>query len=301
MADLESHIQGLQNQLQSERDQGNPDTPDDIFVLRQHSALMDRFYREMGPACDFRSHLTCVCCFMGTAQHPLPCGHVMCTSCGGVRGIVQLEVLQAIQQYLGDKIPIRTFFDLIVGTSTGGLIAITVGAKNWSLSRCKREFKRFSHHAFTPREFHDLPVLQHLTTLLHGSIYKTQPLYRSLRNALGEGLFYGGRRVDDTRNKTKVAISATESEGRRVILIGNYNRSIDNDLEYVNRQGPFYQFRRPRDPAQELSFWEAAAATSAAPPYFKPFFHESSHCYFLDSALYNNNPARIAQQERKFL
>jgi patatin-like phospholipase/acyl hydrolase len=39
---------------------------------------------------------------------------------GGIRGIVELEVLRAIQQELGgtggEKIPIQAFFDLIVGT-----------------------------------------------------------------------------------------------------------------------------------------------------------------------------------------
>lgn len=35
---------------------------------------------------------------------------------GGIRGIVELEVLCEIERYLGDKIPIQSFFDLIVGT-----------------------------------------------------------------------------------------------------------------------------------------------------------------------------------------
>lgn len=35
---------------------------------------------------------------------------------GGIRGIVELEVLSAIERYLGGKIPIQDFFDLIVGT-----------------------------------------------------------------------------------------------------------------------------------------------------------------------------------------
>jgi hypothetical protein len=33
-----------------------------------------------------------------------------------MRGIVELEVLHAIQRHIGDSIPIRSFFDLIVGT-----------------------------------------------------------------------------------------------------------------------------------------------------------------------------------------
>jgi len=35
---------------------------------------------------------------------------------GGIRGIVELEILRAIERFMGDKIPIQSFFDLIVGT-----------------------------------------------------------------------------------------------------------------------------------------------------------------------------------------
>ena len=35
---------------------------------------------------------------------------------GGIRGIVMLEVLRAIEKALGGRIPIQNFFDLIVGT-----------------------------------------------------------------------------------------------------------------------------------------------------------------------------------------
>jgi hypothetical protein len=33
-----------------------------------------------------------------------------------MRGIVELEVLRAVQKQLGDHIPIQAFFDLILGT-----------------------------------------------------------------------------------------------------------------------------------------------------------------------------------------
>lgn len=35
---------------------------------------------------------------------------------GGVRGIVELQVLKAIEQCLGGKLQLQLFFDLIVGT-----------------------------------------------------------------------------------------------------------------------------------------------------------------------------------------
>jgi len=35
---------------------------------------------------------------------------------GGIRGIVELEVLSAIQKAMGGQIPIQACFDLIIGT-----------------------------------------------------------------------------------------------------------------------------------------------------------------------------------------
>lgn len=44
-----------------------------------------------------------------------------------------------------------------------------------------------------------------------------------------------------------------------------------------------------------------ARATSAAPGYFKPFIHEETGIGYLDGALYYNNPARVANMERKII
>ena len=147
-----------------------------------------------------------------------------------------------------------------------------------------------------------MPILGQLAAKLHhGSIYKTQPMYRSLKDAFGHGLFYGGKHVTNPRNKAKIAVTATEMEGRRAILIANYNRIAEKNVNFGRGRQPIYEFRRPSNPARELCSWQAAAATCATPRYFKPFFHESSHRYFLDGALYNSNTARVAQHERKFL
>jgi patatin-like phospholipase/acyl hydrolase len=42
-----------------------------------------------------------------------------------------------------------------------------------------------------------------------------------------------------------------------------------------------------------------ARATSAAPPYFKPFIKNETKCSYLDGALYHNNPVWVAHHERK--
>ena len=44
-----------------------------------------------------------------------------------------------------------------------------------------------------------------------------------------------------------------------------------------------------------------ARATSAAPPYFKPFRPEQSKREFVDGAVRHNNPIKVADAERKYL
>ncbi|XDG06361.1 hypothetical protein ABKA04_005976 [Annulohypoxylon sp. FPYF3050] len=41
---------------------------------------------------------------------------VLCLDSGGVNGIIELKVLQAIEKVLGPKLPVQLFFDLIAGT-----------------------------------------------------------------------------------------------------------------------------------------------------------------------------------------
>ena len=56
---------------------------------------------------------------------------------GGIRGIVELEILRQLEKELGDLISIQSFFDLIVGTSTGGIIALGLTARNWLVKRLR--------------------------------------------------------------------------------------------------------------------------------------------------------------------
>lgn len=61
-----------------------------------------------------------------------------------------------------------------------------------------------------------------------------------------------------------------------------------------------YKFVRPQDPTRELKIWEAARATAAAPPYFKPFQTETTDIY-TDGAIHHNCPATVADYERRLL
>jgi Patatin-like phospholipase len=156
------------------------------------------------------------------------------------------------------------------------------------------------HRAFTAREFSGIPILQQLSTVIHGSVYKTQPFYEALKGNFGNDVLFGGKHDNDGKNRTKVAVTITGHEGKRAKIVANYNRS-EESKPYRRKGDLVYGFIRPRDPSQEIRTWEAAAATTAAPPYFKPFYHKLSGQCFLDGAFYNNNPARIVDQERILL
>lgn len=124
----------------------------------------------------------------------------------------------------------------------------------------------------------------------HGSKYKTRPLRDALYSAFGDELLYGGRRKAHLSDTTQVAVTATSGTGETGLVLANYSRHEEGE--------PSYRFEFPH----HLQIWEAASATSAAPSFFKPFKTPRFPCKaYLDGALYHNNPASVANHERKFL
>jgi patatin-like phospholipase/acyl hydrolase len=52
-------------------------------------------------------------------SHEYGRGRVLALDGGGVRGHIQLEVLALLEREIGLDLPLRCFFDLIIGTSIG--------------------------------------------------------------------------------------------------------------------------------------------------------------------------------------
>lgn len=173
--------------------------------------------------------------------------------------------------------------------STGGIVALGLGVKQWTVNQCVTEFSRLCDQAFSPREFNNVAGLEVATTLAHGSKYKTTPLHDALRSVFGQEELYGGRRKDHSVFNTQVAVTATSGTGEQGLILANYSRHEENE--------PNYKFEFPHN----LQVWEAACATSAAPSFFKPFVSTKTFRTYLDGALYYNNPVRVANHERKFL
>jgi hypothetical protein len=50
-------------------------------ALNLHIERMNEFYMALGQASQFVSHSTCFSCLRELPEHPLPCGHILCTPC----------------------------------------------------------------------------------------------------------------------------------------------------------------------------------------------------------------------------
>ena len=136
-----------------------------------------------------------------------------------------------------------------------------------------------------------------MVTLKHGAKYETTPLRKVLQHNFGDDHLFGSNE-ESANHAAKVAVTATDEAGKRAIILANYSRK---DTNRTKRRKEHYDFPRPDNPDLELRIWEAAAATSAAPSYFKPFVHGPTKRTYLDGALYHNNPVRLVHRERKLL
>ena len=103
---------------------------------------------------------------------------------GGVRGIISLNILDAIEQKLGGVIPISELFDLVGGTSVGGLAALGLVLKNWNAKHSVDILTELSQKAFTPHsQWTPIQLFERGRT---GAAYETEPLENVIHTAFGE-------------------------------------------------------------------------------------------------------------------
>ncbi|RPA90945.1 FabD/lysophospholipase-like protein [Choiromyces venosus 120613-1] len=223
---------------------------------------------------------------------------------GGIRGIIELEILALLQRRLNISLPIRETFDLIVGTSAGGLIALGLCANKWSVEQCTEVFEELSTRAFQPHKFGNIPILgkasNYLMSLFTDSFYDTAEFEKALHRA------YGSRQPFGLCGTARVAVTTTSSASYPYLMT-NYN-GIG-----LRRTECGYAITRPENASTETTVYEAsnesnsARCTSAAPwlvfsrerRYHKPKALHS--VFFQDGGVKHNNPAKLALRESRVL
>lgn len=175
---------------------------------------------------------------------------------GGIKGLFSAAVLAAIEEDL--KIDVVNCFDLIAGTSTGGIVAIGLG-----LGMKPREIVEFYVNE-GPKIFSKSAGLRRLQHLAYRK-FSSKPLAEALQSC------YKGKRFGDSKKR---------------LVIPAYN--LGEDDVYIFRT-PHHD-RLGRD--YKVPAWKVALATSAAPT-FLPCTREVDSLRLIDGGVWANNPTMV--------
>jgi predicted acylesterase/phospholipase RssA len=181
---------------------------------------------------------------------------------GGIRGVVQLETLRAIGQALGNHVPVQKFFDLIVGTGTGGLIAVSLVAGGRSIDQCLDLFLATCDHAYAT-DTGSGSLIERVSRLTTDKRrMRTLGLHSALKDAFTSHRGFFGE-VDQFSPDIKVALTSANDTDGRAVLLANYRRpACDDDSGYA--------FLTTSDPEAGPRTWQAVGATMADAFHFKP-------------------------------
>lgn len=192
---------------------------------------------------------------------------------GGIKGLYSATILKEFEEKF--ECSISDYFDMICGTSTGGLIALALSLKISAKEIC--DFYEFEG----PKIFPESPSIKFVgkkiskgfyNQLANGGKYSDKPLKVALEKIFKES------RIGDSNNLLCIP-SYTITEARPFIFKydhkeGNLDR--DNGAKMVN----------------------VALATSAAPTYFPmsedPYYNNKQ---FIDGGVWANNPTLVGLLE----
>lgn len=222
---------------------------------------------------------------------PIPCddGHlvtVLSIDGGGIRGIIPGIILGFLESELqkldGDHVRLADYFDVIAGTSTGGLVTamLTAPDENNRPLYAAKDIKNF-YLEHTPKIFPQnkcwnlFSSMVKFTRTLFGPQYNGKYLHRLIREKLGETKLH--------QTLTNVVIPAFD----------------------IKRLQPtiFSSFQLKKRPDLNASLSDICISTSAAPTYLPAHSFETkthhgvSKFDLIDGGVAANNPALVAMAE----
>ncbi|KAF2808823.1 FabD/lysophospholipase-like protein [Mytilinidion resinicola] len=203
---------------------------------------------------------------------------------GGVRGLSELLILQEVMRRIQhakklDEEPLPCeYFDLIGGTSTGGLIALLLGRLKLSAESAKNAYLELAGTVFSKKQW----------KLIDGGAFKASSLKEAIRQEVEQALGQGSKdaRMIDPEDKDpncKAFVCAVAAADTAAAV------------------GPtlFRTYRVARNRSDDCMIWEAGRATSAAPTFFKhiKIGSKGAEVAYLDAGLGYNNPTNQVLKE----
>ncbi|KAF8777128.1 85/88 kDa calcium-independent phospholipase like protein [Argiope bruennichi] len=182
---------------------------------------------------------------------------------GGIRGLVLIQMLDVLEKMLGK--PIANYFDLVAGTSTGGILALVL-ATGKTMKECRCLYFRLKDKVFVGVRPYDADLLETF-----------------LKNELGESTVMGDI------EKPRIMITATRGDRKPADL--HIFRNYKSPLELLNHVEKDALTNEVLPNPRDQLIWQAARATGAAPTYFRPTGP------YIDGGLISNNPTLDALTE----
>lgn len=179
---------------------------------------------------------------------------------GGIKGVFPASFLSSIEEQLESQVV--NYFDLIVGTSTGGIIALALG-----LGMTSKDILTF-YQEEGPTIFGGNRMWRALRHPF-SSKYSNKPLETALTKHFGEKL------LGDS--KTRLVVPTFNLETGEVYIMKTAHHP-DFTRDYKNKAV------------------DVALATSAAPTFF-PTFRSIQQVPHVDGGIWANNPAGVAAVE----
>ncbi|KAF2152861.1 FabD/lysophospholipase-like protein [Myriangium duriaei CBS 260.36] len=202
---------------------------------------------------------------------------------GGVRGLSSLIILQSLMVSINRTNPPKPcdWFDMIGGTSTGGLIAIMLGRLKMNVDECIEAYLNVMDKVFKRKH-----VVVNGSLKIQGR-YDTQALESAIKDLVKRRLGCSEALLDNREEHAKrsvhscrVFVCAARKETSQLAVFTSYESD----------PGGYDLLRRTK-------VWEAARATSAAPTYFDPIAIGLYGELFVDGGLGNNNPVNCMWTE----
>ena len=180
---------------------------------------------------------------------------------GGVGGMFTAAVLAGIEEDI--RHPVLDHFDLVVGTSAGGIIALALGA-GLTPHQIRDLYLRESPNIFPgPRPLRSI-------RRICAAKYSPAELERVVQHALGS----------ETLGNSKVPL-----------VIPSYN--LGENSVYLFKTPHHERLRRD----WRVPMWQVAMATSSAPTFFPAYTLPAAQVRLIDGGVWANNPAMVGVAE----
>lgn len=245
---------------------------------------------------------------------------------GGMKGLATVRILKAIEKGTGKRI--HELFDLICGTSTGGMLAVALGIKLMTLDQCEEIYKNLGklvfaepvpkdNEAATWREKLDQlykSSSQSFRVVVHGSKHNADQFERLLKemcaNEDGDLLIESA-----VKNVPKVFVVSTlvSVMPAQPFVFRNYQYPVGTpEVPFaISESSGVHVLGSPTTGAQvgykrsafigscKHHIWQAIRASSAAPYYLDDFSDDINR--WQDGAIVANNPTIFAIREAQLL